>query len=756
MSHGHGTSLEATADEILRSISVEPDCQIKAYPNGTEAGIAQKLPFDARIVEVDGQAVTDRGELREILLSGDASRQVSLVYEKTNEPSERVKIEESVRCDGCVSGVAQQPLLETVLNKIADEDLSLPVSQQTPVQSSLSKLSSQTAFLLDTGSCASQSAAMKDGEEDKTSVASSDLTAETTGSAPCHSVGTGYLNKVNSVPELLEFEKIDTPARTEDSFPVNLRRPSENSMRRRLMRAVEMVAVGRCIVCVCYDVNPIAEIELVAKTLNMHIVTIDLGVKLRLRPKAEVFVEQFKAAMYEGAWFVLVNAHKSIASCRILEELLKESESRNFQGFSSNARVIICLEPHPHFPRFLLKEAEITRIQSCLSASVSELSMATSMSCNRLVTAESWYSRRTSGWGVPTTSGTVVGTTGDKPRVRINASVDVVDIAPREVVSAPRERPLNIHGAVVLRSAFTGVPGDKFLCVVSDAVEGRFAVGSSMGNVYFVDELGNSLMQAHTHEAAIWDISFKERYQFATGCEDGNAVEWSFEMGGIDGAALSPTSSTSLGNDVYCVSYVHGQTVPPLLIGGLSRSIVLCSNDRPAQHLTISSNAQVMDCIPTGSVVLVGGSDGSITVVDVASESIVTSFKGHSRKLPALTVRDNNQFFTGSFDSTILSWDYRLPYRPTGKPIIDGLPSANFTHTLQLKDYVTGLHVDDVHLAASVGENLYLWDVRKLTEVLGGFPQAWKGLSRGVWVNSTSRCVVTASQDGYVRFWTFV
>ncbi|RNF25337.1 uncharacterized protein Tco025E_02361 [Trypanosoma conorhini] len=414
------------------------------------------------------------------------------------------------------------------------------------------------------------------------------------------------------------------------------------------------------------------------------------------------------------------------------------------------------MEAHPHFPQFLLKHAEVTKMQNSLSASGTEMSMVKSLSRKRLVTAGSLCLRKNSDASALATPGLVLGTPAKKRRVRINTSVDVVDIAPRDVMVVTRERSLHINGAIALRSAFTGVPGDKFLCVVSAAVEGRFAVGSSMGNVYFLDEVGNSLIQAHMHESAIWDVSFKGRYQFATGCEDGNAVEWIFETGGAEGVALSPNLSTSLGNDVYCLTYLHGEPNSPLLVGGLSHSLILCSDNHEVRRLDISSNAQVMDCIPAGPTVLVGGSDGSLTAVDVNSGSVLTSFKGHSRKLPALTVRDANQFFTGSFDSTILSWDYRATDSPTGKPLMGELPTASVAHALKLKNYVTGLHCNDVHLAASVGENLYLWDVRNLKEVLGGYPQAWKGLSRGVRVNSASRCVVTASQDGYVRFWSFV
>lgn len=86
--------------------------------------------------------------------------------------------------------------------------------------------------------------------------------------------------------------------------------------------------------------------------------------------------------------------------------------------------------------------------------------------------------------------------------------------------------PIDVSGTVALMKSFMGVPGDKFLCVQRAGEIGRFAVGSSLGNLYFLDSLGNSLLQAHAHNASIWDVTFADKYHFATGCEDGTAASW--------------------------------------------------------------------------------------------------------------------------------------------------------------------------------------------------------------------------------------
>ncbi|KAH9593209.1 Dynein heavy chain region D6 P-loop domain [Trypanosoma melophagium] len=770
MQHKGRNSLITTVEKLIRSVNVAPDCQIEAHLLNADPEIVEKLGLDVRIVEVNGDIVTDSGELREYLLSHDGNTNVKVSYEYVDERADYVDIANSVNFNGRPSLIAPQQSSEIVMGDLMDED-PLPIRRhRSPHQSTFFRGSPFCLPLLSTGNNIGQDGTKSSGDDDSISVASSsEFTTDLVGSQ-LQVTGRESLSLPKTVtPSLLEFEKIPSPLQTDDIFRSNggrlLEHSRDSSLRRRIMRAVDSVAIGACVICVCQDVNPIAELELTAMVMQAQLVTVNLGAKLRQRPKPEVFAEKFKDAMREGAWFVLLNAHKSIATCRVLEELLSDAASRNFEGFNGSARTIICLEPHPHFPRSLIKGAEVTKIQCAMSSSSSSsqssFSLATSVSRNRLVTAESWCSRRSSNLSMGGSSFLAGGEApisgNNKRKVRINASVDVVDIAPREIVAAPpRERSFHASGSVALRIAFAGISDDKFLCVSSAGEKGRFAVGSSMGNVYFVDELGNSLMQAHAHDTSIWDLSFSDKYHFATGCEDGNCIEWAFESGGTEGAVLVPSMLTSLGSDAYCVTYLCGVNPSPLLIGGLSHTLLLRGTDGTARNIEISSNAQVMDTFPSGPLVLVGGSDGSVTAIDTTTATCIARFKEHTRKLPALTIRNHSHFFTGSFDSKILSWDYRTPQKATGEVAVGDGPTASPIHTLKMKGYVTGLHVDDVHLAASVGENLYLWDVRKLSEVLGGYPQAWKGLSRGLQVSSASQCVVTASQDGHVRFWNFV
>lgn len=583
-------------------------------------------------------------------------------------------------------------------------------------------------------------------------------------------------------PGLLEFEKMKLSMRGDDlrslfpagaSYTQPTHDVAEMTMKGRIKRALDRVQAGQCVICVTQDVNPIAEIELLALAQQKRVVAIDLSVKLRLRPKPEVLAAQFAEAMRSGAWFVMVNAHKSISTCLVFEELLEDAQEHKLEGFDPNARIIIALEPHPHFPKALAHNAVVIKLVSTFyGSSIMSDSMAASVSRARLVTADAMTQSQIYGRSIRNSITTPTPTTAvqkpAKKHVRISAAVEIVDIAPREVVKPPkRDCPIDVSGSVALFKTFSGVGNDKFLCVQSAGEPGRFAVGSSCGNVYFLDSLGNSLLQAHAHNASIWDVSFNDKFHFATGCEDGTSAAW--KLGATPSgdtssdAVLVPTAATSLGSDVYCVCYLKNTNPSPLLIGGLHNSLVIREAESDAVHLVpIPSNAQVVDCLPSSATALVGGGDGSVCVIDVTTTKPLGTLVDHTRKLPALAVRDDNQFFTGSFDSSILSWDLRVPGGVTSSVQTGGASSvvtelaAHTMHTLKLKNYVTGLDVDDIHLAASVGENLYLWDVRKLQTVLGGFPQGWKGLSRGIKVQSMAHLVVTASPDGFVRFWNFV
>lgn len=767
--------IQTTVEAVVESFTFGPDCTVESVLPGAVPDLVGQVGRAFRLSAINGEPTTDSGELKARLLAaaGKGNGAVTATFERTTEHGLKVEIEDSVTCNGEVSEVVKP-------NKAAVKEL---LESAGPPPSAVASETADGAPRLwptfpgnatsgptrspagGAGSNLNASISESEGSTgDFNTVRLSQLSKKTTMD------NSFYASQVDTdaSPDLPQFEKMRLSVRTEDV--VVPRDFGSSSVKSQLTRALEKVQPGHCVICVTREINPIAEIELLALAAKKRVVSFDLGVKLRLRPKPEVLAAQFAEAMRTGAWFVLVNAHKSINTCTLFDELLADAQAHQLEGFDPSARIIISLESHPHFPERLIRgSVAVKMVSSFQNSSIFSDSMATSLSRNRLVTADALSASLAHPPGdarqALSSSVTTAAQAPPKRRVRINAAVDIVDIAPREIVKdSGNDNPIDVSGSVALIKTFNGVPYDKFLCVRSAGEGGRFAVGSSFGNVYFLDSLGNSLLQAHAHNASIWDVSFLDKYHFATGCEDGTSVAWSLLGGdGVSDSAgeaeLKPASATSLGADVYCVSYLHNMNPSPLLIGGLHDNLVVRAANSDEVHLVkIPTNAQVVGCLPSSSIALVGGGDGSVCVVDVEQVTPLTTLREHSRKLPALTVRDDNQFFTGSFDSSILSWDLRTPGGVTGAVGEGdvGEVTAHTMHTLKLKNYVTGLDVDDVHLAASVGENLYLWDVRKLSTVLGGYPQGWKGLSRGIKVDSMGHLVVTASPDGNVRFWTFV
>ncbi|CAD2215621.1 hypothetical protein AGDE_13052 [Angomonas deanei] len=763
--------VHTTIEDIVTSFAFGPDCKIDAFLAKGKPSLQKVLQdsLNYRLISVNGHPVADSGELKVLLLRLSASvkgnAEITVEFQSTLTHGTRVNIENSVEYDGKVSDTkkAEKHEVKELVGLMRPEEATAITSPTTDTEPT-SEGPGNVSFVSDASSSEFDTVQIQNLPSKGSTPTTSTNPNPNTGGSPNQQIYQNLMNGMDSAsPALLEFEKMKFSMKEDSRVHAQavLRDVGEMTVKGRLLHAIQKVECGCCVICVAQEMNPIAEIELLAMSQQTRVVSLDLGVKLRMRPKPDAVAVLFKEAVRSGAWFVMVNAQKSISTCNLIADILTEAAAKNFEGFDRKSRIIISLEPHPHFPKRLIQGSSVVKLVSNLQGgSVFADSMATSLSRNRLVTADALSASMMHGavqQQKPTDTTDSVKKKAKK-EVKISAAVDVVEIAPREVIKAPKkDSPIDVSGSVALLKTFSGVLNDKFLCVRSAGEPGRFAVGSSFGNVYFLDSLGNSLLQAHAHNASIWDVSFTNKYHFATGCEDGTSASWTLGTGDDPTAetSLIPTSATSLGADVYCVSYLRSQfqsEQSPLLIGGLHNSLVIRSAaSEEVVQVRIPSNAQVVDTLPSSDTALVGGGDGSVTIIDVNRGESLAVLTEHSRKLPSLTVRDDSHFFTGSFDSSILSWDLRVP-----RGVVAEVPTAHTMHTLKLKNYVTGLDVDDVHLAASVGENLYLWDVRKLNTVLGGYPQGWKGLSRGIKIQSSAHVVVTASPDGYVRFWNFV
>lgn len=706
-----------TVLDLLVSVALEPDCHVSSVlPEASEkikVNLGSPIRGFARITAVNEHIVTDRIHIRELLVEMNPDETISV--EVSHGRAEKKRL--SVSCNGVESKLPDDDEASQSVRQLMDEDddggAGLPVAGSE---------------LIDNIGSPARSAPSSPHEVGLSVSPGLEITT------PDDGFGTASTSVQQWNGAGLKMASFSLLGRSEQ-HPFNQALLSSNpspaamsvSIETKIESAAKDAPKGGIIVCLCVDINPIGEIELLAKKNSLTLTVMDLGLKLRLRPVTE-YIQKFVTCMKDGGWFVVTRANKSIAQLRTLEGLVKEIRDNDMKDIHNNARIIICTEPHPHFPQGLLAGSHLLRIsQSFNNSKLMAASSISATSTNRCLLAQS--------------SGEPEGGPGRK--VRIAASVDIVNIEPRQITTPKQKKhqPIDVSGSVVVRSVFDGPGDDKFLAVTMAGQADRFAVGSSLGNVYFFDDFGASLMQMHAHEASIWDLSFATPHRFVTGCEDGHCSEWIVQAGDDD---VTLVTRYDIGGDVYAVKYLReGDAASPLIAGGLPKRLFVKTATSAAVNIALPSNCQVLTAFPGSNLCGVGGGDGSIAIIDVEKQAILLTCSEHQRKTPALTAMDTNAFFSGSFDSTIKAWDYR-----------DN--KARATHTLKLQSFVTGMHVDGFTLGACVGENLYLWDVRSLHQVLAGVPSGWKGLSRAVRICATSKTIVSASPDGHVRFWGYV
>jgi len=65
--------------------------------------------------------------------------------------------------------------------------------------------------------------------------------------------------------------------------------------------------------------------------------------------------------------------------------------------------------------------------------------------------------------------------------------------------------------------------------------------------------------------------------------------------------------------------------------------------------------------IDDDSKLLTASDDGSIKVIDISSEKVVSTFEGHKQAVSCLSPQiDSKVIFSSSFDKTVKAWDMRL------------------------------------------------------------------------------------------------
>jgi len=504
------------------------------------------------------------------------------------------------------------------------------------------------------------------------------------------------------------------------------------SLRSAISKAIDRVERGNCVlVVVDGSVNPLAEVEVLGRERRLPVVTIDFGVKLRRRISKQDLTTLFQDAMQNGKIFLVIRASKSLSLLSLLASELEEIRAASCASLHPNSRMILCSEPHPHFPRALAENSCCLRVRSALSQS-------------RLLFESVRGSVSTVHKALMAQSASGAGASGSAPRrkVRISTAVDIVNIEPREVFTAadaPSQRPshaVNVAGTVRCVREFAAMPNDKFFGVGFAGDTTRFALASSLGNLYIVDDQGCCLLEFHAHDAALWDVSFLSKYFFITGGEDATAIVW--QQDEHDQNSLVEVDRLVLQNDVYTTT--HTANGSAFAVGGLMPKVTIRGMSGAISEVALPTSLQAM-CAYRDNLLVGGGGDGSVFIVDAEANAVASHAVHHAKKTPTVAVQGDT-IATGSFDTTVRLIDARALTSPP-------------MHKMKFQNYVTGLHMDQHFMSACVGDNLYLWDVRKLNVVLGGQPQAWRGLSRGIKVVADSQTIVTASPDGYTRFWRF-
>ena len=506
----------------------------------------------------------------------------------------------------------------------------------------------------------------------------------------------------------------------------------EFTLAHKLGKSLTAVDPGRCVIVLGdQHFNPLDEIETLARTSASPAPTVvDFGERIRRRISPEALVQLVVRTFQSGGWTVIVRGSKSM---RLLEELERAVRSINAdEGCDPSiaplacphpdARLIICAEPHPYFPAGLLYRCKSIKLRTNFSQSTLMFeSIGTSMSVRQLATSGE-------------------GTSSAGRKVRMASVVSVVDIEPREVAERPEEPAatrVNVSGTVTLTSSFGALPGDRFYGISFRGRRDQVAIASSLGNVYIVDTTGASLASYHLHDAAVWDVAFANEEDFITGGEDHSACLWKRDTAGD---TVTCVDNVRCPNDVYTISYTRNKEA--VAIGGLMSAITVRSAaSGRISEVPLSTSAQAICSYSAPNAVACAGGDGSVSLVDCSTATVLACTKVHSKKAACITSLGDT-VVSGSYDGKMRMWDTRVS-------------GESKLQCLKFSQYVTGVAAEDNFMAACVGASLYIWDVRNLSQVLGGHPKAWRDVSRAICIDADRRTVVTASPDSTARFWSF-
>ena len=157
----------------------------------------------------------------------------------------------------------------------------------------------------------------------------------------------------------------------------------------------------------------------------------------------------------------------------------------------------------------------------------------------------------------------------------------------------------------------------------------------------------------------------------------------------------------------------------------------ICSTKVLKGHTNGVMAMQILD-----NILATGSYDKTIKIWDLDTGKELRTLQGHTDGIRCLYI-DDSKLISGSMDCEIRVWNWR-----TGE-CITALPGH--------RDYIIGLHFDsDILVSGSADNTAIVWDFKKKTSFTLTGHRNWVNSVR---IDTESRTVFTASDDGTVKLW---
>ena len=495
-----------------------------------------------------------------------------------------------------------------------------------------------------------------------------------------------------------------------------------------ILKTAQDCRPGTSILLFCEGYNPALHVEAAAARFGAFVMFIDATQRMKTKQRIDDVGAILSKSLTKGAWVFVENATKSITLLEKIGECIALAEATS--QIHPSSRIFLMCEPHPHFPTSLVSNSRILHVKPSSTSKIPDVNVDDLSESRKLTITR----------GANAANNQTL-LQAPSRKVRMNSQVNVVQIEGNAFMelSASAAPPSDVvEGTEHIRrvARYRLGPSEKLisLCRVEP---NRFAVGSSGGYVAVLDRNGLPLTQFRPHKACLWDIKFASQNDFATASEDGSSSIFRFHVGDQE---LETLSVASFESDVFAVAYAKpNDPASAVLSGGLSGTVCALHSDRGnCTFIPWTTSIQAMTTLSSRSAVVAGGGDGTVATIDVETLKIIESANRHSKKVPALS-SCGSSIVTGGFDKSLRLWDLRK--------------TMQCTHNLVMHDVVTATALSETYVLACSGSSLCLWDLRNLHQLLAIKTKAWNGLTRGLVVDESAKLAVTASVDGFVRFW---